>query len=580
MENVGVKRLGIIGSACKGAGTCVGTVAFAGKKITGFMGGSLAAVGHLLTRPIEPSEFDTDEHIESTPETSVIKPNSKKTTVSQNALKDRVTTLKSELAAAHNQLAHAQNKVKNAQSQFVLQLQAQQVENKSLISDLEQAVRQTEQATAQVSAAKTRVAALESELAEARRQLEEAKSQAQQAQERLTLQLENLQKERDSLLCELEHARNEVNETKARQDAAGTHVARLESELVAAKSELDQARKFEKDVKPDEGQNVIVEEYLSEPRVSESDIPILEDVEAIEIQQVELSEQWKEPVIEQTGQEVEPSTETTAVQSDEPERVETEAMKSGPVIAETSSSVPADVTIEEVNVADFENATEKIIFNNALSGISSPDKATRLDAVKVMAGIGHELSARVLIGQMAKEPVAQIRAECIKALAELNMKEGLPAIENALSEQDVSVRSAAVRGLYRLGGAASAPQLLRMLCDENENIRRRTATCIGWLGKEELAVELVPLLDDSSVSVRLAAVEAMGHLRNRQVVSDLITHLEYPEKTVRKAIISALETITSKKMSGSFPRDEKSLKILIVRWAEWWKDEHKVLCQI
>ena len=61
MENVGVKRLGIIGEVFRGARTCVGTVAFAGKKITGFMDGSLAAVGYLLTRPIEPSEFDTGQ---------------------------------------------------------------------------------------------------------------------------------------------------------------------------------------------------------------------------------------------------------------------------------------------------------------------------------------------------------------------------------------------------------------------------------------------------------------------------------------------------------------------------------------
>jgi len=465
---------------------------------------------------------------------------------------------------------------------------------------------------------------LESELTEARRQLEEAKSQAQQAEDRLTLQLENLQKERDSLVCELEHARNEVNKTNVRQDAAGAHVERLESELTRARCELDQAHKFEKNVKglssdmevmqpgaeidsderarenitpaiddkevtlstetavtePNKGRDVIVEEYWSEPSVSEPDITISENVNAIKIPQVESLELQKEPQTEQTDQEIEPPTETAAVQSDEQEQLETEARESGPVAVETSSSVPADVTVEDVNAADFESATEKIIFINALYGISSLDKATRVDAIKVMAGIGHELSARAIIGQMAKEPAAQIRAECIKALAEVNIKEGLPAIENALSEQDVSVRLAAVRGLYRLGGPASAPELVSMLCDENEDIRRRTASCIGWLGRGELAVELVPLLDDSGASVRLAVVEAMGNLRSRQVVSDLIEHLNDTERKIGKAIISALQKITGKKMSGSFPRNEKEIQILIIRWCQWWKDEQKVLCQI
>ena len=149
-----------------------------------------------------------------------------------------------------------------------------------------------------------------------------------------------------------------------------------------------------------------------------------------------------------------------------------------------------------------------------------------------------------------------------------------------MSEEAVSVRLAAVRGLYRLGGVTSAPELIRMLCDENEDVRRRTATCIGWLGKKEFATALVPLLDDSSISVRQATIEAMSNLCSQAVVSALIEHLGDPEKANREAIIAALKTITGKKMSGSFPKDEKSLQILIIRWREWWKDEHKVFCQI
>ncbi len=64
----------------------------------------------------------------------------------------------------------------------------------------------------------------------------------------------------------------------------------------------------------------------------------------------------------------------------------------------------------------------------------------------------------------------------------------------------------------------------------------------------------------------------MANLGNRAVVSALVEHLNGPED-IRKAIISALKTITGKKMSGSLPKDENSLKLLIVRWRDWWKDQ-------
>ena len=235
---------------------------------------------------------------------------------------------------------------------------------------------------------------------------------------------------------------------------------------------------------------------------------------------------------------------------------------------------------EEVDAAVFDSAAEKIIFKKALSDIAGQDETVRIDIVRTIGNIRHELSVRTLYARVLTEPSTQVRAECIKALAALNMTEGLPAVEHALTDEAGLVRLAAVWSLYHLAGAESGPALTRMFADEDDGVRRRATACIGWLGKEELAVKLMPLLDDSSVSARRAAVEAMGHLRSRQVVADLIEHLKDPEKTIRKTIISALKTITGKKMSGPFPRNEKSFQLLIVRWRQWWKDEHKVFCQI
>ena len=235
---------------------------------------------------------------------------------------------------------------------------------------------------------------------------------------------------------------------------------------------------------------------------------------------------------------------------------------------------PAVVTQEQVHAAVFSDTTEKIIFARALSDVSSHDAIARADAARVMAGVHHDLSVKALVAQMAREPSAQVRQECIKALTALKTKEALAAVDRALSDRAASVRLAAVWGLYHLNGAKSATALVHMLSDEDQDVRRRAATCIGWLGQEVLAVELLPLLADSRVSVRRAAVEAMGSLRCRQVVSALIEHLNDPEQSIRKAVLGAIQTFTGKKMRGPSPKSKKSFERLVARWREWWKEEY------
>jgi hypothetical protein len=549
MEDGEVTRLGVIGAVSKCAGAGLGMVAAAGGKVTG-------AVKSLFTRPFDHFLLVTDEQDEATPQTPLLKPEIEDTASREDELVTMVTALESDLAEVRSQVAEAQNQIEGMQSQFASRLRELQAEKDSLIFDLEQKTKEINHLKGTEATLRARVTAMESELDTTEAGLEKARRPESLAKPQLLSEISVAQTEPEVLLSE-----QQQDET-----------------VLSVRKKTEPLREVTTAENKDEAETAI-EEFQSQPQVAEVDIPVSKDVDITETEPVELPDQeQKAPAVVQTEQKVEHSIQTTTEQSDGRGDVETEIGKFQPVFVKTSSSVPADVTIEEVNASDFDSATEKIIFIKALSDIASQDRAIRIDAIEVMAGIRHELSARALVAQMAKEPTTQIRAECIKALATLNMKEGLPAIERALSEQDISIRLAAVRGLYRLAGEESAPVLIRMLRDEYPDVRRRTATCIGWLRKEELAVELVPLLDDSSVSVRLAAVKAMGNLCSRGVISALIEHLSDPEKIIRKAIIAALEAISGKKMSGPLPRDEKSLRLLIVRWQRWWEDEQTPPC--
>ncbi len=374
------------------------------------------------------------------------------------------------------------------------------------------------QETGRKKAAKSLITSLESKLAAAQRGLKKAQINAEKTHSKLTSKLGELKAEKESVISDLEQARNQANEAAVRQAELKTRVAALESDLTAAQRQLQMPHKKEK-------------EYAKSRSPSG---------------------------ISRTQRE-----EETALSSRAEEKVE-------------SATEPTEaISDKELNVkaAVFPNATDKIILTRALSDITSQDATVRADAAKTMACVRHKLSVKALIGQMACESSAQVRQECVKALGTLEMEEALPTIESALADEAGSVRLAAVWGLYHLAGTKSAPKLIRMLTDKNEEVRRRAATCIGWLGQEELATELLPLLDDNSISVRRAAVEAMGNLHSRQVVSSLIEQLNDPVESIRKVVFIALEKITGKKMSKSLPKNEEGFEQLIARWQEWWKEE-------
>ena len=384
--------------------------------------------------------------------------------------------------------------------------------------------------TERKKAAKALIAALESDLSSAQRDLEKARSTAENTHSKLASQLVELKEEKEILISDQELAKGNANEASFREGEMKMRVTALEADLTSAQRQLVESRKEKEDAKSQQSSNV---SYVQAEKAT-----ILSDQSAEDnIEVASTKKKVKKPLFRK--------------------------------VVETEIPASAALTTEEIQATVFANPTDKIIFMRAFTDIGNNDAAVRVDAVKTLAGVHPELSVKVLARQMDGESSVKVRQECIKALASMELPGALSAIEQALDDEAGSVRLAAVWGVYHLAGVESATALIQMLADDDEEIQRRTAICIGWLGKEELAVELLPLLDNNSISVRQAAVEAMGNLRSRQVVSSLIERLDDPSESIKKVVLSALETITGKKMSKSFSKDQKEFKRLIARWQQW-----------
>lgn len=529
-----------------------------GERITG-AGHEASAEDDPCVQLAEPDdEVADDNEAGDFKSSAALHPGQEETTSGKRATKALLAALESNLGAVRCELDKTRSQAKETQNRLTSQLKALKKEKKSLVSDLERAKSQAKKKTVKKDVINERVAALESELIAAKEKMDQIQNKANQTQVKFKSQLKTLQEKNKSLADNLQKARSEVDEARAKEGKLSTQVSILESELATVRCQLYEALRKAGDTESDLSPSVDVVE--TEPD------SIIAETKHAKTTATLVEKKITNAVVDAVTQPAE--EEKAGTKKQEPEaQVVNEAV-------EAKSPVSDDVTVEEVNAAVFDREAEKIIFTKALHDITGQDKATRIDAVKAIGDIRHELSTRVLVAQVASEPAPQVRSECIKALAALNMKEGLAAVENALMDEASLVRLAAVWSLYRMAGVESAPALIQMCADEDEEVRRRAVTCIGWLGKEELATALVPLLNDSSISVQQAAIKAMVNLHSRAVVSALIEHLHDSDRIIRKDIITALKIITGRKMNGRFPKDKESLKQCIIQWRRWWDEQY------
>ncbi|MHC4871473.1 MAG: HEAT repeat domain-containing protein [Planctomycetota bacterium] len=238
---------------------------------------------------------------------------------------------------------------------------------------------------------------------------------------------------------------------------------------------------------------------------------------------------------------------------------------------ELGEDIPG-VTPEELRSAEFGNSVENVLFSRFLYEIGSSESATRSRAARGIGGISHALSVKALSAQYNRENVAQVRKECIKALANLEMDGVIEILKKGLKDKAPSVRLAALQGVYRQQGSDCIEDILEMLEDDNALVRCRAATCVGWIGDPEYAGKLLKRVEDESSPVRRAAVESLGVLGAVDYVPVLFERLADSDESVRNKALSALASVTGADLIRELPDDNESRNKLISSWREKWDD--------
>src|SRR3954470_10300000 len=116
-----------------------------------------------------------------------------------------------------------------------------------------------------------------------------------------------------------------------------------------------------------------------------------------------------------------------------------------------------------------------------------------------------------------KHPDTADRRAAAAALGRLGPKAGpaVPALAEALSDEDLYVRRLAALALGDIGAGGAVPALIEALGDEDEGARRRAAVALGEIGPEAAPAlaALRELREEGGEAVREAAARAVRDIK-------------------------------------------------------------------
>jgi hypothetical protein len=147
-----------------------------------------------------------------------------------------------------------------------------------------------------------------------------------------------------------------------------------------------------------------------------------------------------------------------------------------------------------------------------------------------------------------KNPYPEIRANAATALGHLGpqAKYGVPALVEALRDEEADVRVRAAQALAGIGDEAVQP-LTKSLSSNNPKMRMGAALTLGRMGREAKAAApaLAEALEDRDIRVRCHAAQALWRVTGRAdlAVPVLAEALKHQVSTVRESAVTALALI-------------------------------------
>jgi len=172
--------------------------------------------------------------------------------------------------------------------------------------------------------------------------------------------------------------------------------------------------------------------------------------------------------------------------------------------------------------------------------LDDEERDVRSAAARSLGLLGDVVSAPRLVQGLADGSIPRgLTAHALMTIG----PEALPALGELRRHEDSSVRAVAVRLLGLLGGAADAGAAGAALVDPAAEVRAAAADSLARIGSPASAIRLRAALDDRIGFVAATAATALGELRDVESVPRLAELARRPEFELARAAAEALAKI-------------------------------------
>ncbi len=153
-----------------------------------------------------------------------------------------------------------------------------------------------------------------------------------------------------------------------------------------------------------------------------------------------------------------------------------------------------------------------------LEALKDEDSSVRWSAAYALENIGNEAAVTALL-EAWKDEDSSVRWSAAYALENIGNEAAVTALLEAWKDEDYFVRWSAADALENIGNEAAVTALLEAWKDEDYSVRWSAADALENIGNEAAVTALLEAWKDEDYSVRWSAADALGNIGNEAAVT-------------------------------------------------------------
>jgi HEAT repeat protein/beta-lactamase regulating signal transducer with metallopeptidase domain len=189
-----------------------------------------------------------------------------------------------------------------------------------------------------------------------------------------------------------------------------------------------------------------------------------------------------------------------------------------------------------------------------MEALADENSAVRLAAIESLGSLGDPRAIAALGKALREDTDSRVREAAAEALGEIDDTRALPHLVEALkAERVASVREKIVHALGEIGDASSVDAIATASKDQSVAVRRAVADALGEIDSRRALPTLLAMARDTDVEVRREVADAIGDEGNEDAYDTLVLLARDADAEVRQQAIDGL---------GHF-EDRRALEIFI-----------------